>query len=219
LEELASQRVVLTQFVPNVNFASYQTFAMTDSIPVVVENVGGDGGSSATKTIDPATSAPLLDAIAIEMTRRGYRRVAPTEQPDLGVAVTGVVRQNAFVSYGAWWGFGATTAGAFGTAGVPLASGGISGGIALWESGALVIEFFDVRAARQALGAVPIAAPPPLDAGHLNASLGVVWAAFIYGVVQDLDRTGAQPIALVQQAFTQSPYLGTQQTQQTTGIP
>lgn len=207
-DELAAQRVIVTQFAPNTDFTAYRTFAMTEEIDVIVEGV--DGGNES-RTVDPALATPFLDAIAHELEQRGYRRVGRTDKPDLGVAVDGVIRAKAAVSYGAWWGYGAATPGYWGYGGAALSSGTISGGVAIWKVGAIVIELYDLRAARDGnAAAVPISAAPPgaapSDAGPPPPPIPVVWSAFLYGVIGEVEAE-TKPIAAMQQAFAQSPYL------------
>jgi hypothetical protein len=185
---------------------------MSESIDIVTELDGGDGGSS-TAQVDPSLAVPTLEAIAAQMTSRGYRRVSRTDKPDLGVAVNAVVRVNAAIPYGAWWGYGAATGGYWGYGGVPFASGVSSTGVALWKSGALVIELYDLRAARAATaGPITVQSAPAAtapDAGS-TPTITIVWAAFIYGVIGGLaSKVQQPPIAGIEQAFAQSPYLRT----------
>src|SRR5689334_25420063 len=51
-----------------------------------------------------------------------------------------------------WWGYGAASTSYWGYGGASFTSGITSGGVALWKSGALVIELYDLRAARAAAG-------------------------------------------------------------------
>jgi hypothetical protein len=184
-EELAQQTVVVTKVAPDANFTRYHTFAIGEPIDVVTEQ--GDGGQAVTGTVDPAIATPALDAIAAELTGRGYTRVDRTARPDLGVAVTAVVRLNAFVTYGAWWGNGSATPGYWG-GGSSLSTGVESPAIALWLDGALVIELYDLHAA--------------------DGTIRAVWAAFIYGVIRGVNGSvNRPPGAGLEQAFTQSPYL------------
>ncbi len=213
LEELAKETVVITQFAPGTDFASYRTFAITDSITILSRNEG-DGGQVESGTADPEIARQTLDAIAAELSSRGYQRVDRTAQPDLGVSVIGAVKQNAVVPYGAWWGYGAAAGASWGFTGAAFSTGITSSGIALWASGVLVIELYDLRAARQGTSpAQPVALVPDatLPDGGAGATIPVVWAAFIYGVVgAGLEPTLQQaPIASIEQAFEQSPYLKT----------
>jgi hypothetical protein len=227
IDELAEQTVVVTQFAPGADFATFRTFAIVESIDVTSE---ADNGQVVTAPVDPGLSTQTLDAIAAELSARGYRRVTRADGPDLGVSVQGVKRLNAVVPYGAWWGYGAATGGYWGYGGSTLATGITSTGVALWQSGALVIELYDLRAPREAAGgssAVPVLLPVDPDASAADASgpdasdggaggpsgppLSVVWSAFVYGVLgASTDASlSAPPIDGIRQAFAQSPYLRT----------
>jgi hypothetical protein len=183
-EELAAQHVVITKVDPGIDFAAYQTFATTDSIDVVVEGAASDGGQD-TRPVDPAIATATIESVAAELSARGYRRVTRAERPDLGVALTGVVRLEAFVTYGAWWGYGSATPGYWGAGGNTFATGISSPGIALWKNGALVIELYDLRA-------TPVV---------------VLWAALIYGAMALDKKVEKAPVDDIEQAFVQSSYL------------
>lgn len=209
MEELAEQTVVVTQFTPGTDFGAFRTFALDDVIEIVLELDGGD----AVRTVDPAIANPTLDTIAAELTARGYQRVDRSAQPDLGVAVTAVVRLKATANFGVWWGYGAATGAYWGYQGSSVATGMVSTGVALWKSGALVIELYDLRKARAASApssppTPTIAAPSAPDDAGVPPPLEVVWIAFVYGVIGGAEATvQAPPLAAVQQAFAQSPYL------------
>jgi hypothetical protein len=72
----------------------------------------------------------------------------------------------------------------------------------------LIIELNDLRAARAQAGA---AAPPSgaaLAAAAAPASINVVWVGLVHGVLGPLGSTLTEaPIASIQQAFAQAPYL------------
>jgi hypothetical protein len=76
-----------------------------------------------------------------------------------------------------------------------------------------VIELYDLRAARDTSAAAPTPAQPQSQTlaavdGGAPAPIQVVWAAYIYGVIGGVGATvQTPPIAGVQQAFAQSPYL------------
>src|SRR5262249_17761991 len=112
-EELIAQRVVVTKFDPKIDFKSFATFAMPSSIPVFT---AFDAGAPS-QTVDPAMAKAIIDEVAALLSSRGYRRVEPNAQPDLGVGITGVNKLK-FVLYGGWWGFGASAPGFWGTGGV-----------------------------------------------------------------------------------------------------
>ena len=210
-EELVLQPVIVTKHDTNASFASYTTFAVTDTIPLL-NAVVADAGPTG-MTVDPALAQPTLDEIATQLTSRGYKRVARAATPDLGVAVTAITRvQLETVTFGGWWGAGGGTTSEF---------WGLEGGFSAtfnystiaWKSGTLIIELYDLRAARAELmptGATPTSTAPT---GTLAVSPGtvqipVIWEAFIHAVVGPPGASlSAPPIAEIQQAFRQSPYV------------
>jgi hypothetical protein len=210
-EELVLQPVIVTKRDANASFASYTTFAVTDTIPLL-NAVAVDAGPTG-MTVAPALAQPTMDEIATQLTRRGYRRVAPTATPDLGVAVTAVTRVQAeTVTFGGWWGAGGGTTSEF---------WGLQGGFSstfnystiAWKSGTLIIELYDLRAARAELtqtGAMPTStgATSALAVSTGTVTIPVIWEAFIHAVVGPPGASlSAPPIAAIQQAFRQSPYV------------
>jgi uncharacterized protein DUF4136 len=204
IEERTSQQIVVTKFDPGASFASYTTFAMPDSIPLfrsldrTVAIVPG--------TLTPAIADPMLAEISAQLTSRGYTRVERTQGPDLGVAVTALeVLRAEQVSYGAWWGLGDSSASFWGYGGAVITSP-LAYETVAWRSGTIVVELDDLRAARALVPPVP--ATPTIAAtstAQPTAEITVVWAAILHGVVSP--DTATAPIAPLQQAFAQSPYL------------
>lgn len=214
LKELLSKPIIATKRDPNVDFASLTTFAITDTIPLLTSLDGGltsveagvaavDAGTVTVTTVRPEIAAPTLAEISAQLTRRGYRQVARTEGPDVGIAVTAVTAANETVVYGGWWGTGGATS--------PSYWGYSGGGFATsygystvaWQSGSLIIEMYDLRAARDATrlaGVSPTVAAPTVP-------ISVAWAALIHGIGALGATVQVPPIAEIQQAFIQSPYL------------
>lgn len=213
IDELSKQTVIITQFAPGTDFTAFKTFAIADSIQVVREV---EAGQSLSVPLDPAIATPTLDAVAAELTSRGYTKVDRSAAPDLGVAVTAVIRLNAAAFYGAWWGFGPTTPGFWGYPTAAFSTAITSAGLALWRSGAFVIELYDLRAARQAAAAQTAPKSVHVLAAELDGGadagpgtpIPVVWGAIIYGFLKGLtEPLPGPPIDGVRQAFAQSPYL------------
>lgn len=204
-EELLEDPIVATKRDPTVDFASPSTFAMPDAIPLV-EDIGT---GPATTTVDPAIAGPSLAEIAAQLTARGYRQVARTDGPDLAVAVTAANEtRNTNISYGGWWGSGSsTTPGFWGYDGATLSTP-LSYTSVAWASGTVIIELYDLRAARDE--ASRTGATPTITSTSTTATAGipVVWVAFIHGVVGPPGASLAQPpLDLIRQAFAQSEYL------------
>jgi hypothetical protein len=203
VDELVAQRIVATKFDPNADFGSFKTFATVDSIPVFT---APDAGTPA-QVVDGALGTAVIDAIAAQLTSRGYQRVARSEKPDLGVNVEAVARfktANA-TSYGSWWGTDTAT---------PTYWGYESGVFVLpfsyqtvaWRSGTLVIELFDLRDAGSPV--VTADAASPIGATG-SVPIAVVWGALIHGVIGDVDAAALamSPASEIAQCFVQSPYL------------
>src|SRR5215472_11923057 len=86
-DELVNQQIVVTQFDPHADFASFTTFAMVDSIPVY----GAFDAGVPLETVDPSLAGPMLDEVASQLESRGYRKVDRSALPDLGVNVQAFV--------------------------------------------------------------------------------------------------------------------------------
>jgi hypothetical protein len=189
VEELVAQRIVVTKFDPEASFASFRTFAIADTVVVLASL---DAGQANPQVLDPAVSRPMLQEIAAQLSSRGYVQVARTEGPDLGVPVTALNQVRVQVPYGTWWSYGPAGPTYWGYPNAPIAAGLSYDSIA-WQSGTLVIELDDLRAARDQ---------------STNASVRVVWAGIIHGVIGAAGTSlEAPPIESIRQAFAQSPYL------------
>jgi hypothetical protein len=195
--ELVSTPVVATKFDPNIDFGTFDTFAINPTVSVVRDI--GDASSSG--TLSPDNAAAVVDRVTANMTARGYRLVAVSEHPQLGMQLTVFLQLNVATvqSSGFWWG-------APGFAGVPaywgfptssyFAPGAYS--TQAYKSGTLVIECVDLR-----------------DAGSNGSSdaspgggLEVAWSAFAHAVTTSLlSSQKDEALAAIDQAFLQSPYL------------
>ncbi len=200
VKELLAKPVIVTQRDPNADFAAFRTFAITETVPLVADVDAGVGDA----TVPPAMAAPTLAEISAQLVSRGYQQVTKTEGPDLGVAVTAVSQlQEVTVVYGGWWGGGAASASYWGYPG-SLGTSFASSTTVAWQSGTLIIELYDLRAARDALratGGVPTSATAAV-------AIPAIWAALLHGVLGPPGATlSAPPIDPIRQAFIQSPYL------------
>lgn len=202
LTELLAQPVIVTKREPNTDFAAFRTFAITDSIPV--ESLFSLEAGASIAIANPAIANPTLDEISAQLTSRGYQQVTRTDGPDLGVAVTGVTKLNVAIGYGGWWGTAGTTPTFWGFSGAFVPS--LTYTTIAWQSGTLVIELFDLRAARDEARRAGV--PPGTVEPNRTAPIPVVWAAILHAVLGAAGATlDAPPIASIQQAFAQSPYL------------
>jgi len=204
-DELIAQQIVVTKFDPAVDFASFTTFAIVDTIPVYA---AFDAGAPS-RTVDASLAGPMLDAISSQLTARGYRRVGRGQAPDLGVNVEALVKIKTatLTPYGEWLGVGSAGAGYW----------GFQGGLILapfeyqtvaWSSGTLIIELYDLHdAAMPSTSSTTRAAPSPTDAQ--GPIIDVAWGALIHGVVGELGAPPltAPPLDAIEQCFAQSQYL------------
>jgi hypothetical protein len=184
-DELAADTVVATRFAPEVDFGSFDTFALNPTVSVV-RDVGEAG------TLAPETAAGLIDRIAANMSARGYRQVAPSERPSLGLQASVNIEFNAVTTVypGYLWG-------APGYAGAPAYWGYPGGGYyapwsystTVYKGGTLVVECVDLRDA----------APTRLE---------MVWAAYAHAIAEELAMSlTPEALSAIDQAFVQSPYL------------
>lgn len=104
-------RIYITDYDSTVNFSSYKTYSISDSVAVVDGNQSG-------KQLNP-TDAAYIAAVKKYMDAQGFTLVSATAKPDLGVDVsriistsTGVVSYPDYYGYygGYWdpyyWGYG-----------------------------------------------------------------------------------------------------------------
>lgn len=91
-------RIYITDHDSSVNFTSFKTFSIVDSVSVI------DNGQLSGKEIT-SWDAAVLNAVTAEMEGRGYTRVARTQNPDLGVNVSRIYNTyNGIMSYPDYWG-------------------------------------------------------------------------------------------------------------------
>jgi hypothetical protein len=204
VDELVSTPVIVTKFDTQVDFGTFDTFAVNPTVSLVRDV--GDGG-----TLAPDKASALVDRITAQMSARGYRLVAVSDRPSLGLQATVNLQFNTATieTAGSWWG-------APGYAGVPSFWGFPSAGyFAPWsystvayKAGTLVIEMVDLRdgVVSGALDA-SVVAPAGIDAS-VSGGLEVIWAAYAHGVTTTLlSSFGPEALSAVDQAFAQSPYL------------
>ena len=94
----------ITKPADNINFSSYNTFSLADSVAVINNN-------QLEERIRTDYDGAFIDAIAAEMQARGFTRVGHDENPDLGITIsrvyndyTGIIDySNYWGSYGGYW--------------------------------------------------------------------------------------------------------------------
>jgi len=182
-EELLNQSVVLTKYVPNVDFGSFHTFYLRPEIRTL-----GDGGE--VDTVDPEKAQPLLDATQRNLIARGYEPVAK-ENAELAVELDylGIVSSATWCS--SWWDSGYW--GYPGWAYYPYYGCGTD----VWRSDLLATHIVDLSDAHSNPDG------GEAGAGSTPMSLSAIWFSGVYGV--GLDSRDA--LESINQAFAQSPYL------------
>lgn len=182
-EELRSQSIVLTKYVPNADFASFHTFFLRPEI----RTLGEDG---MVETVDPDKAQPLLDATESNLVARGYEPAAKDEA-DLAVELDYLAVVSSATWCYTWWDSGYWGTPAWGY----YPSYGC--GTDVWRSDLLATHIVDLTNAHTS--------PDGGDAGAGGApiTLSAVWFSGVYGV--GLNSRNA--LEGVNQAFAQSPYL------------
>lgn len=176
----ADTRIYITQRDSTVNFSSYKTFSINDSITVI-----NNGQTSTSLT---PTGQAFIDAISKYMQQAGYTLVSKSSNPDLGINVTyinttttGIIDYSSYYDYyggyydPTYWGYG----------GYGYYSPYIYG-IYQINSGALSIDMLDLKNAAA------------------NGKIKIIWNGLIRGEgIADATTADSQ----VQALFSQSPYI------------
>jgi hypothetical protein len=177
-------RIYITNHDSSVSFSQYQTFSISDSVPVI-------DGSDVSVQNSQADQA-FISAVKAEMQQRGYTLVNRNEHPDLGVTIsriintsTGVITYDNYYDYYSgfydpyYWGYGG------------YGYGPPSFGYATYQvrEGLLSVDMADLKNA------------------SANNSIKLVWNGMIRGSGIFNPGTAASQVA---QLFDQSPYLSKQ---------
>jgi len=97
-DRLLEDLVIYTKYDTNVKFNRFTTFSIVDSIAYIAPKDSG-------KVLD-AEAIAVLNQISLNMTNRGYQKVAKNQNPDLGINVVVVKNVNTQVYYPGWyWGY------------------------------------------------------------------------------------------------------------------
>ena len=176
--------VVITTHDEDVDFASYQTYAMPDT---VVHITNGDDDSGIVN-LPRAYDDLILDEVAQNMADAGYTRLTGAAAVDadlvLLVGAIGTSRTEWFVS-GGWWGWWGYYPGYPGWGwGWPPYYGSVT-----IEQGSIFMFML---------------APSTSGAEHAN----LVWSAAARGLL-GYAMPQSRIVSSINQMFTQSPYLGT----------
>ena len=91
-------RIYITDHDSTVNFSSYRTYSISDSVAVI-------DGNQSTKQLDDADAA-YITAVKKYMDGMGYTLVAKNDNPDLGVDISHIINTSTgVVSYPDYWGY------------------------------------------------------------------------------------------------------------------
>jgi hypothetical protein len=177
-------RIYITNYDTSLNYSTYRTFSIADSVAVIRNNQL----SGRQRT---AVDAQFVDAVAAALQQRGYTRVANDQSPDLGVTISRITNTSTgIVSYNDYGGF-------YGSYWDPYywGAGGYSYffptyyGVYQVNESALAIDMFDLRNKAQ------------------NNSINSVWSGLIRGSGIFNTQTAASQVA---ELFNQSSYLRAQ---------
>ena len=184
--------VVLTVHDEEVNFASFQTFAMPDT----VVHVSGDENDDIID-LSRAYDDLILDLVAANMAAVGYTRELDPETngADLIMLVGAIgVERTEYWAYQGWWGYWGWYPG-WGYPGYPGYGPGYGWyyppgyvGSTTFEQGSVVLTLVDPN-------------------GGDGEAIPVVWGGAIAGLL-GYGGEEARITNTINQAFTQSPYLG-----------
>lgn len=183
--DLRKDFLVYTAHAENVDFASFDTYFIPDSILLI-------GSSDKAEYWKDADAQQVVGAFVTGLNAAGYTRVMEKEGADLGVQLSYVKKVTYFVGYNEpywWWDYPYYWApGYWGN----------------WYGWHYPYQVYYGYTAGSLLGEVVNLMAPQTD----NAKLPVVWDTFISGLLTsssqiNLERT----LAGIEQAFMQSPYL------------
>lgn len=97
-DRLLEDLVIYTKYDTSINFKSFTTFSIVDSISYISPKDSG-------KVLD-ANAAAVLNEISKNMTNLGYVKVTKNQNPDLGINVVAIKNVNTQIYYPGWyWGY------------------------------------------------------------------------------------------------------------------
>lgn len=181
--ELSSKFVVITTRAKDVNFGSYKTYFISDTITYISNTPTADS------IIVGARAKQIQDAIKSNMAARGYTLVARNANPDLGMASIAIKDLNVGVTYppGWWWGYPGYPGGCYYGCYPPFYP--IYPTYYQYSVGDFLIETIDVKNA------------------NANNNLQTIWYSQSSGVLSSTDQTNIdRTVTAINEAFQQSPY-------------
>jgi hypothetical protein len=184
LQNLSNNPVILTKYDTSVDFGSYKTFFLSDTISLCTSNPIESSWSD-------SNAQSILREVASQMKAAGYTRVSgsPDSSADLNLKLVGILNVNVYYqSPDYWWGY-------------PGYPNFYYWGNSNWypypytytiRTGSMILEMADLKNVDK------------------NKGLRVVWNAVGSGLIGYSNSfIVSQCIAGVDQAFVQSPYLKT----------
>lgn len=88
----------ITKPAASVDFSSYATFSLADSVAVISNN-------QLVERVRTDYDAALITAFAAEMQSRGYTRVSNADSPDLGITISRIYNDyTGIIDYSDYWG-------------------------------------------------------------------------------------------------------------------
>jgi hypothetical protein len=88
----------ITKADTNVDFSSYATFSLADSVAVISNN-------QLIERVRTEYDAAFINAIASQMESRGFTRVAHGDSPDLGISISRIYNDfTGIIDYSSYWG-------------------------------------------------------------------------------------------------------------------
>lgn len=182
--QLSAAFVVSTSRAKDVNFTSYSSYFISDTISFI-SNAGGND-----TIITGAAAAAIIAEIKSQMNARGYTFVARNQNPDLGLRALAIKNVNAGVVYppGWWWGYPGYPGGCYWGCYPPYYP--LPPTVYAYAVGDFITETFDLKNAES------------------NNNLQAIWYMQLSGVLSSTDATNVdRTVDGIKQAFVQSPYI------------
>lgn len=176
--------MVWTNYDEAINFAGFKTYYVPDSI-ILEEDVEPEDAEALQEYYDA-----VLKEVNDNMAALNYVRVDSSDNPDMGLGITLISRTTHVISYNYWyyyppyWGYPGY--GYYYPWGTYVGS---------YEEGAVIIDMADLT-----------------NIDEENRKINAIWAALVGGVLTGDKKTviSSRLISGIDQAFAQSPYLGTE---------
>jgi len=182
---LGDYDVVVSQYDPEIDFTTYQTYVMPDSVVHIIDEGRED-------EITHKFDDQILTALRDNMANIGYTEVDTTQNPNVSllVYVNSKTRTgwSYYPGYGGWWGWWGYYP--------PYWGPGYGGWAVPYEytTGTLAWEMIDNSSFNPA-----------------DSTYKAVWGAAILGFLDDTDTNIKYRLSRdIDQAFNQSPYLGSE---------